>query len=414
MSTKRALADGEEGADVEASNGERALKVPKTEGEADEEEQRLVAEAGEDVGGGDEDGDQDPPEDKVHGEKTTGARSASSRRALRPRQVSMRGGRSKFKGKDGDTLLYREGEPLRELSKYLGPEGQEGQNVEIRIPVDYVVSSNRQVRARQLWGSDVYTDDSDLVAVLMHTGYVAQRETMPASLSEIRALIRPLPPQDGYASKSRNGMRSRAWGAGSTCSYRVERAWVVTKSGAQVELEASLSSCQSTPPTFVPATMERTVHTRSSTQNVERRQRFVQEVTVQYNLCNEPWMRYTMAVVADRGLKQSQWTSSRMCKDVLFLETAKERFELSRMDSGAGGEEEEDVYRWARCIKPLTLSAMREQGVPLPPSHVEVLKTDILWEDLLWGPTGVSVQGSEYKLQRLHFMERKAAGAGGA
>ena len=48
------------------------------------------------------------------------------------RKVSMRGGRSKFKGKDGDSILYREGEPLRDLSKYLGPEGQEGQSVEVR------------------------------------------------------------------------------------------------------------------------------------------------------------------------------------------------------------------------------------------------------------------------------------------
>jgi Histone deacetylation protein Rxt3 len=28
-----------------------------------------------------------------------------------------------------------------------------------------------QVRARQVWGSDIYTEDSDIVAVLMHTGY---------------------------------------------------------------------------------------------------------------------------------------------------------------------------------------------------------------------------------------------------
>ena len=28
-----------------------------------------------------------------------------------------------------------------------------------------------QVRARQLWGNEIYTQDSDLVAVLMHLGY---------------------------------------------------------------------------------------------------------------------------------------------------------------------------------------------------------------------------------------------------
>ena len=32
-------------------------------------------------------------------------------------------------------------------------------------------NTNQQVRARQLWGSDIYTEDSDLVAALMHSGF---------------------------------------------------------------------------------------------------------------------------------------------------------------------------------------------------------------------------------------------------
>lgn len=40
--------------------------------------------------------------------------------------------------------------------------------VEVRVPADAASNQNRQVRARQLWGTDVYTHDSDVVAVLMH------------------------------------------------------------------------------------------------------------------------------------------------------------------------------------------------------------------------------------------------------
>ena len=43
--------------------------------------------------------------------------------------------------------------------------------MQVRIPAHCLTSNNRHVRARQLWGSDVYTEDSDLVAVLMHCGY---------------------------------------------------------------------------------------------------------------------------------------------------------------------------------------------------------------------------------------------------
>lgn len=34
-----------------------------------------------------------------------------------------------------------------------------------------------QVKSRQLWGEDIYTDDSDLVAVLLHLGYYASNNT---------------------------------------------------------------------------------------------------------------------------------------------------------------------------------------------------------------------------------------------
>ena len=43
---------------------------------------------------------------------------------------------------------------------------------------------------------------------------------------------------------------------------------------------------------------------------------------MQYNLCNEPWLKYTLSAVADRGLKSSQWTSSRLLDEVLLVETA--------------------------------------------------------------------------------------------
>ncbi|GMP26754.1 hypothetical protein CsSME_00003062 [Camellia sinensis var. sinensis] len=53
------------------------------------------------------------------------------------------------------------------------------------------------VRGGQLWGTDVYTDDSDLVAVLMHTGYCRPTAAAPPpAIQELRATVRVLPPQD--------------------------------------------------------------------------------------------------------------------------------------------------------------------------------------------------------------------------
>lgn len=79
------------------------------------------------------------------------------------------------------------------------------------------------MRARQLWGNEIYTQDSDLVAVLMHGGYYNQAlSAPPSSVAEVRAIVQPLPPQPAYQSSARNSIRSRAWGtAVEGCSYRV-------------------------------------------------------------------------------------------------------------------------------------------------------------------------------------------------
>jgi hypothetical protein len=140
---------------------------------------------------------------------------------------------------------------------------------QVRIPAHCLTHNNRQVRARQLWGSDIYTDDSDLVVVLMHAGYlyhsrkdaaellpcwVMLKSTKylgtcppptskwkrhqpphlfthlpfcavhhpPALVSEVRVVVVPREPLPYYTSTARNSIRSRSWGASTDgCSYSV-------------------------------------------------------------------------------------------------------------------------------------------------------------------------------------------------
>mmetsp|Transcript_31535 Transcript_31535/g.52989 ORF Transcript_31535/g.52989 Transcript_31535/m.52989 type:complete len:424 (-) Transcript_31535:302-1573(-) len=354
-------------------------------------------------------------------EKVTGARTSpalGSRRTLRPRQAAIRSGRSKSRTKDdkAPVMLYKEGEPLRDLHKYLGDGPEDSLLVEVRIPSEAVTCSNRQVRARQLWGTDVYTDDSDLVAVLMHTGfYLPAASPPPPAIFELRAFVRPLPPQDGYDSKARNSIRSRAWGAArSGCSFRVEQCKAITPAGASVELDASLARAPAAVPTFVQAAETRVLNTRSAANSQERRQRFVQEVTVQYNLCNEPWMKYSMSVVADRGLSCSQLTSARLRREVLLLETHSQRYELSSDSYGRGGTDaptasDEDTYRWVRCLRPHTLSALQTVGLPVPDEECEPMYSKIGWEEFRWSNAGVQVSGKFFPIVRLQFMDRRTS-----
>lgn len=403
--------DEHEKMDSQANGGAAKRAKLSPEEESPEGAEGAPMDAEEEEAKGDE-GDTDAP---VAGAKVTGARTSpaagSARRTLRPRQAAVRGGRTKTRSKDDKppVMQYREGEPLQDLHKYLGETPEESVVVEVCIPASAVTSSNRQVRARQLWGTNVYTDDSDLVAVLMHTGYYLPCSSQPPpAIVELRAFVRPLPPQDGYDSKARNSIRSRAWGAArSGCSYHIDGCKAITPAGLAVDLDASVNRAPAAVPTFVQSAEARVLNTRSAANNQERRQRFVQEVTLQYNLCNEPWLKYSMNAVADRGLNMSQLTSARLRKEVLFLETHAERYELSCDHWAVAEPPEEDDYKWVKCKKPHTLTALQQLGLPLPAEETEPMYDKIKWEGLRWSNAGVQVNGKFFAIVRLQFMPRK-------
>lgn len=90
---------------------------------------------------------------------------------------------------------------------------------------DFLTRCGTQVKARTLWGSGLYTHDSDLVAVLMHCGYVNSIAGIPqSSVAEAHVMLEYLPPSKFYPSVFRNGVRSRAWGHSEHgCSFRVSK-----------------------------------------------------------------------------------------------------------------------------------------------------------------------------------------------
>lgn len=386
------------------------------------------------------------------------------KRMLRPRGSPQLGNRdSRFRsgandnegsqGKAGVSyVVYKIGECMQELIKLWKEyevlpadkacDGtQNGPTLEICIPAEHVTATNRQVRGGQLWGTDVYTVDSDLVSVLMHTGYCRPTASPPPSATqELRATIRVLPPQDCYTSTLRNNVRSRAWGAAIGCSYRVERCCIVKKGGGIIDLEPCLTHSSTMEPTLAPVAVERTMTTRAAASNALRQQRFVREVTIQFNLCMEPWMKYSISAVADKGLKKSLFTSARLKKgEVLYVETHSRRYELcfngekvvkAAAASHAPGSETGrpqtnnthstngersavdgestvmDIFRWSRCKRPLPQKSMQSIGIPLSLEHVEVLEDNLEWDDISWSQTGAWIGGKEYHLARAHFLSQ--------
>jgi hypothetical protein len=303
------------------------------------------------------------------------------------------------------TIIYRPGQTLDCLMEHLtaGADGA-AQKVEVRAPGQFVCSGNHKVRGRQLWGCDVYTSDSDLIAVLMHCGYL--HHTIPSPLrdvAEVRAVIMPLPAQDSYQSVPRNSIRSRAWHSPfQGCSFSVEKAWVVTRSGNSYDLSSLLSSSGASQvmPTFTPGKQERMV-TRSSVGHAGR-QKASQEVTVVFSLSNDPWIKYSLQSVSDHGLKPHDRTSAKLKTSVLLLETQELRYELSRSE-----EADKEVYVFSKCNTILSCKEYKSAGVPLPKSMKKVIEDNLQWEEIRFGANAVWVREHSFPVLRIQFIPQE-------
>ena len=136
-------------------------------------------------------------------------------------------------------------------------EGKENCTFTVRVPREYLAptdpaNAEDQIaggleeicKRRALWGSDVYTDDSDVVAAAVHSGWIrgdfgefnddvkdlfedgaAKPETEQTSLTakpphpipipaqrDMHITVLILPPLRNYAASTKHHLRSRTWG----------------------------------------------------------------------------------------------------------------------------------------------------------------------------------------------------------
>ncbi|KAJ1627368.1 hypothetical protein T492DRAFT_595839 [Pavlovales sp. CCMP2436] len=277
-------------------------------------------------------------------------------------------------------------------------ESRVNQRLQAVVAPQYLTEAHAQrtVRLRQLWGTDVYTDDSDLLAVLVHMGFVGLHDEGPRK--PLLVTLAVCARQRTYASNTRYGLCSRAFGVEHQgVSYKIEHVSQYTGDPAELEPHLSaaagsrrcLASVALLPPGYPPSSLH-----------------------VAFNLSNEPMFKYSLALLADRGFEPVDWTSTRLRTEVIYLESDDKRYEIS-LDSSSGPQRAShtarpyDCYTFSEVLSPHALDAVatKKAGVPLPPQHLRVLHEKLDWEEIAWGRASVRIRSkAEYALERLQFV----------
>ncbi|EKX46551.1 hypothetical protein GUITHDRAFT_107755 [Guillardia theta CCMP2712] len=262
-----------------------------------------------------------------------------------------------------------------------------GDLVRCEIEAKHITQDNLGIKERRIWGNEPYTDDSDLVAIAVHSGIITPTAE-PPKFSVLVMIMRILEGQSVYTSSMRNSLKSR-----SLTGYEHK--------GLSMRLEGS-AICKTTEDeaklTHVvlrPVRLER--------YSIKSHNAF-SEARVIFSLSNEPAFKYSLSVVADRSPDAKYWTSVRLQTQSMYAETRdRKRYELSLENHVQG---QPATYRFAECLKPRTTSkaVIQEAGVPLPEADCTIVEKGLLWNQIEWGVSSVRIRGNVYKLACLFFL----------
>ncbi|CAG8554003.1 7750_t:CDS:2, partial [Acaulospora colombiana] len=273
--------------------------------------------------------------------------------------------------------------------------------LEVWIPSKYLTWENMKVRNRFLWGTDVYTDDSDIVAVLIHTGLYNPPPPKSKWSSnqpdhDLCVTIRVLPKLVQYTATIRNKYQSRSWGNHHGVSYKIEKVGEM-KNGEAVG--RSVGKGRKERLRKFHQMRKRAFEDAEYSQN--------DESILVFNNEGDPCFKYNPLMMAnDEEIKKS------LRKEVMYLENDDERYEISY-------DEASDKYRFAIVLSTTHLghSAMLKDHedknanlpcFPLTESQLEgVFRDDLDFHEMAWNIVGVIVADKTNPLHSLLCISKR-------
>ena len=100
-------------------------------------------------------------------------------------------------------FLYKPFYSLPDLSPYVG------EIIEVRVAAEFLSSLNKAYVENRIWGSDIYTSDSDMVCVLQHSGIYNINDYTPTEIAGLSIYLRVSKGRAAYNSSLKNGVRSK-------------------------------------------------------------------------------------------------------------------------------------------------------------------------------------------------------------
>ena len=272
----------------------------------------------------------------------------------------------------------------------------------VHIYADHLTSANHAIKNRLLWGTHMYTEDSDIVAILLHTGHYVPPAAKSATFDFLsvrvrvdRHVRRKSPP---FEASDRNGLRSRSW----SCVYDGGRLSVLGVSVFKNEKSYELHPNVEPRPVPLPR-----IVSRSSSSGEHAKVQALIDTIVSFDMVSHPCLKYDLRQIASVDKDNSTQPQSRLKHEVLYLEDDHDRYEISLLPNDT------EAVRFAK-VKRTAITREIIQGaassldvvVPLCEADLDIL-VEAPWNEFYWDLKGVSVRGKNYKLSKMSFRRKR-------
>ena len=330
-----------------------------------------------------------------------------------------------------------------------------GRLIEVRIKVKDITSENRCVYLRQLWGGEqgIYTDDSDIVAMLHHSGHLTLLSSIPTNYIALSVIIKVLKPLDNYPSLSQYGILSRSLHATyHRTSIKIEHVDYIKKSDKfdifnvyqrknprpsyikndhDIVLRMSLSAQSSSLSNTYSndnensdennhqdnkkenhkerTTMESRAD-RLALRNEMEKRRKLSNIALVYNSLNQPAYKYDLNIINDSGHDEKNWTAYKLKTNYLIFET----YDLKRYEIKAKKLDKRD--KWYKYIfssikdnldqyKPILYSELEENQLKMD-YKTTIIHNNLDWFDFTWNNTSVTIKDKVYHIANIQFIPK--------
>lgn len=278
-------------------------------------------------------------------------------------------------------FIYLPFTPLPDLSPYLG------ELIEIRISTEFLSQLNKAFIDRRIWGSDIYTSDSDAVCILQHTGFFRIKDLPPSDIKGVSLILRVSRNRCTYNSSLKNGIKSKKLNNYYGHSIKPENYKILNNFGDINELKEMASQ--------MPNSSEYEKKKPISIKLLDNN--YYTEFNMIFNLSYEMWLAYSLPAICDKGYECKEYTSYKLKDKVLYFENKEKRYEISLILENNNDDflfEPYEKFNFNEVLSPEEKDNdfMLDNKVPLENKYVKEIFKRLDWQDFIWGENSIKVK----------------------